>query len=453
MTSRHDERKGLVKVYWADIRKRVVAVEPKFAHLVDELNPDKSFPLYLAYYPYGNLKGDTESTFIPKLEGGSYRLSDPDAPKDIIKHLGYGIGSSPFGMVLEKEFEYFIDLKDERISMPQLIYTPGKFFPLSGLLSLKSKRSYAANAILSVASGARSAFILPNIGCVTNHARLQREFNIRRSPPKSMYEHWYLFKEIIHSGLLDNRWVSCILYFSEKWVEKLLNDKQWLILKMYLFELAWGYFAYERNRHYYDFIFSVIQKKRNLKPNPYLTDTARHLFTIALGEAPGYAPACKENALPLDALQKVFAESYDLKKYLPTIMQPEVFSFEHDRSSVYYSLQNPSTHMFSPKSRNASSTLFELRELEHIMRVFKEELASTQSLCSDTILFKISKGVEFQFFHNEIDRHRVIRPSTEVLMLDKKFNKACRYSSKDARFASDSKFMRGCISITKNDDT
>lgn len=61
MFTAQDERKGLVRVYWKDVRDRVSNVEPHFTQLVDELNPDKSFPLYLAYYPYGAVDADTKA--------------------------------------------------------------------------------------------------------------------------------------------------------------------------------------------------------------------------------------------------------------------------------------------------------------------------------------------------------------------------------------------------------
>ena len=32
-------------------------------------NSPNSFPLYLAYYPYGELKGDTISPLFPKIDG------------------------------------------------------------------------------------------------------------------------------------------------------------------------------------------------------------------------------------------------------------------------------------------------------------------------------------------------------------------------------------------------
>src|SRR3990167_7770785 len=160
MVTEVDEGKGLVKTSWEGISRRVAKIDPIFAKIVNELLPDKTFPVYLVYFPYGSLKGDIYSPFIPKQEGGYYRLSDPNAPKDVIKHLGYGKDSSPLGMVLDKQFEYFIDLKNEGITIPNAIYSPGSFFPLSRILGRKSSRTYAPNKLLTVTSGARSTFML-----------------------------------------------------------------------------------------------------------------------------------------------------------------------------------------------------------------------------------------------------------------------------------------------------
>jgi len=84
--------------------------------------------------------------------------------------------------------------------------------------------------------------MLPNIGCVTNHINLQRDFNVQLPPAKSLYDHWYIFREILNNKVSECSWRSCLIYFSEKWVEKLHTDKSWVYLKMYLHELAWKSF-------------------------------------------------------------------------------------------------------------------------------------------------------------------------------------------------------------------
>lgn len=445
MVTEIDDKNNVVKIDWSDVRERVAKVEPEFARLVDELNPDKSFPLFLIYLPYGVLKGDTQSSYLPDGKGNYYRLSDAHAPKEIIKYLGYGVGGSPMGMVLEKQLEYFIDLKHKNITIPWLVYSPGQFFPFSTILDCNSDHVYAPNGLLTVTSGARSTFMLPNIGCNTHHVNLKCDYNIQSMAPKTLYDHWTLFKNIIHSDVVKCDWKSCLMYFSEKWVNQLHNDKAWMKLKLYLHEKAWQKFEYERNRIYYDIAFSLIQEKRNLKPNPYLADTAKHLFATALGAVPGYVPACDEEALPVNILQQIFMESYGLKKYIPTIMQPEHFDFEKHQSPIYYSLQHPSTHVFSPKSREVSSTLSEILELEYIMRIFREELSNDANICSDTVIGKIARQVSFHYYHNKLDRQRIIVRSSDMPTRDERFT--IRHENTAAKFASDAPFVRGCVSI------
>ncbi len=442
-----DSGKGLVKVCWNDVREKVTKIEPAFAAHVDKLSPDKSFPIYLAYYPYGAIEADTESSLFPKRDGGFFRLTDADAPKDVCKHLGYSLDSGPLGMVMNKQLELFIDMKNEGITIPWLIYKPGMFFPFSTVLSIKNHRVYAPNGLLSSTAGARSVFMLPNIGCAINHSNLQRDLNTKNPPPRSLYEHWHIFKEIA-----DNRsdWRCCVMYFSEKWVAKLHSDPSWIALKQYMHELAWKHYEYERNRVYYDMTFSMIQKKRNLKPNPYLADTARHLFATAIGAAPGFVPALDDEALPLIDIQKAYSESYNLKKYLPTIMRPTHFLCENDTTPIYYSLQNPTTHIFSPKSREVTNTLYELRELENIMRVFIEELSKPNAPCNDTILGNIAKNVEFNYYHSKPDKYRIVKMTNEILKYDSRFSSALKIIKKPgAGFSADAPFLRGCISIKK----
>lgn len=450
MVTEIDEKKGLVKTYWNNIRTRVSKVAPEFAALIDELEPNKTFPVYLAYFPYGALKGDTISPFIPDIDGGFYRLSDLNAPKDVIQHLGYGKNSSPLGLLLDKKLEYFIDSKDLGITIPWVVASPGKFFPLARVLPNRSKRVYAPNGLLSVSSGVRSTFMLPNIGCQVNHSNLQCDFNIQLPPPKTLYDHWYVFKELINNPTINSDWRSCILYFSEKWLDKIQNDKQWLAVKTYLYEHAWDVFEFDTNRIYYDLAYSLIQNKRNLRPNPYLVDTARHLFTTALGAAPGYVPAIDSESMPVEILRDIFINSYGLKKYYPTIMQAAHFDYENDPNFIYYSLQNPSTYISSPKSRKASSTIVEMRELKHIMQIFIDELSQKGHPCSDTVIHDIACNIEFNYFHNKADRHKMITPSAEIAAMDPRINSMDeQYKLPASQFAADAPFVRGCISMRK----
>lgn len=197
-----------------------------------------------------------------------------------------------------------------------------------------------------------------------------------------------------------------------------------------------------------DIIFSMIQKQKNLKPNPYLVDTTRHLITIALGEAPGFSPACDANSLPLTELTKAFVESYSMNKYYAHIMQPTTFTFETAKHPVYYSLQYPSSFGFSPKARKVFSTLFEMRELSHIVKIFMNELGQSNGVCQDTVLKDMANSVTFDYFHNACDPHKVIQSSSALTTFDQRFAGLQKEKKQTyTKFAADSPFVRGCIGI------
>ena len=449
MFKENDDGKGLVRTYWENVRERVAKIDPILAGIIDELNPDETFPLYLAYYPYGEPITDQYSFYLPKDNGGqAFKLGDPNVKKELLADLGYAKDTLAMGMLLEKNIEWSIDIKGEETATPWLIYSPGAFFPFSYLLPPKSQNLYAPNAALITTSGVRSVLMLPNIGSTAQHAGLQKDFNIQSAAPKTLYEHWPIFKEIANNPISDCDWRSCILYFSEKWVDKLQHDKTWAQFKLHLHNLAWKLYEYQRNKTFYDIYFSIIQRRRHLKPNPYLVDIARHLFATAIGAVPGYIPAHNEDGLPLELFQKAYIESYGLNKYIPTIMQATHFDFEKDTYPIYYSLKHPSTHIFSPKARKAFSAIVELRELEHIMKICIQEWQKEGEICSDTIMSKAAKYLECTYFHNEEDRINIVKPSSIIPTLDDRFNKSAEtYKIQDAIFANDAPFVRGCVSL------
>ena len=131
-------------------------------------------------------------------------------------------------------------------------------------------------------------------------------------------------------------------------------------------------------------------------------------------------------------------------------MCPTHFNFETDTTPIYYSLQNPSTHIFSPKSREVTNTIYELRELENIMRVFTEELSKSNSPCNDTIVGEIANQVEFNFYHSKQDKSNVVKMTDEIARRDSRFiDTEHKIKKPNAVFSTDAPFLRGCISITR----
>jgi hypothetical protein len=293
--------------------------------------------------------------------------------------------------------------------------------------------------------------MLPTIGRKQNITKLKRSLSIESPCGTDLYDQSGLFRDIAGSQLINSNWRSCLLFFSKKWADALLMDKTFSKLRQYLLEAAWQRTAYNRNSDYYDITFSLIQKKHNMKPNPYLVDTARHLFTIALGRVPGFSPAIDEESVPLVDLQHAFIEVYCLSQYFPTIIVPKSYVFEKEENPIYYSLQYPSVYKFSPKSRAVSSTLYDLRELKYIMDKFIHELSSKDSMHSGTILNDIAKNIAFDYYQNKQDNYKLIHLSELLVEQDERFTYIAGDKNflSNANFAADGKFVRGCVAIRK----
>jgi hypothetical protein len=431
------------KIHWEDIRDKIKLIDTTFAALVDQLSPGKKYPIYQVFYPYGAMKGDTVSPFIPLADGTWCRLSDPRVPSDIIKHLGYGANSSPFGMIVDKCFEYFISIDNGSKIIPWSIYKPGAIFPLGRFFDARDVRVYSPNGVMSVSAGVRSCFSLANIGCEKNFRTIKRELDISTNAPKKLVQHWNLFKLFANKPELNCEWTASLIYFSEEWFNKLMHDPAWQPLYTYLLKKGWVQSDYIRSRTYYDIVFSEAQKARSLKPNPYLADTARHLFDIALGISPGFEPATNETLLPLKTIQDTLVNLYRLDKYAPTIIQANHYTFEEAKAPIYYSLKYPTTISYSPSSRNSSSTMYELNELEHLLNTYKIELSGASSLCKDTVMSQLAEKINFQYYHNSQAPNKIIAPSKLIADIDKRF-----LGKSKKILAEDGKFFRGCVSIS-----
>lgn len=447
MTVNIDSEQNLLQCYWQDVRKKVHTIEPQFASLIDELDPGKKFPIFIAKYRYGDVIADTKRQLLPNPNGpGTVDIADPSIPQVVTKNLQLGADTMPFGMVLDKKVECFIDFTDKQITTPNRVWKPGQIFTLGRILNHGAKRRYSPNSILIGIAGVRSTFMLPSIGCTSQHVNLQNDYRIKSTAAKSLYDHWTIFKEITESDRVDCDWQASLLFFADTWEEHLYNDPAWQKLWLYLYRLGWESAEYYRNQIYYDLTFASIQQKRNLRPNPYLSDTARYLFATAAGAVPGYRPSNDEEALPLSIIQKAFVESYGMKKYWPIVMEPDYFHYESSLP-IYNSLQTIAAPSLSPGSRRIVNTLFEMQELAHIMKIFLEEFSKETGFCSDAVLNKMTNSVEFSYFHNQKDRRNIINEATNIKTYDSRFMQESMFSTGD--FCSDAKFFRGCIGIRK----
>lgn len=444
MYTQFNANSGIVRTTWQDIEDKVAKIDSKFSAMVNKLSPGDDYPVYLLYLPYGMLKGDTESSYLPTHDGGFCKLSDESLPTTIKNELGYGMKSSPLGMILENHLEYYIDIDNEVI--PYDVAGPGRIFNKSILLNRQLGRNYSPNGVLKASAGSRTCFLLPSINSYKNIIKLSNHLKLNIVPPKRLYDHWHVFKKITSSKVAQSNWRVCLLYLSEKWISSLSQDPAWIELKAYISEKDRAHHQYNSNNTFYEIFYSYVQKNNNLKiTNPYITNTAIHLIKIALGEMPGYIPAINEESLPLFDIQSAFNDFYDIEHH-PTIMIPHMFKFEDTPPPVYYSLQQPTMPSYSIKRNDRVSANEEIKAIDYILPSFLESMRNNTGMLNGTVFNELARKVNFSYFHNVPFKNDIIRSSEELQNIDLRFTTSLLSSSK--KFCHEGKFLRGCIKIS-----
>lgn len=434
---------SIEKLTWDQLRNKVALVNKTIANLIDHLSPDDSLQLYKVSYPFGTTIVKQGQLQLPNKAGKIVPVSDESIPQEIKKDLAYASGGLPVGLVLKNSYELYIETA--RAILPVVIATPGATFALWKQLDLQPH--FHPIRLFNINAGARSLFMLPNVGETISHNNLKRDYGMNLPAPANLFEQWAIFKSIADHANAD--WRVELLFLPEQWLIKAKSDPAWHALYIYLLENAWVTSAYERNQIFYEFALSVVQANRNLKPNPYLRDTVKHLLSIAMGATPGFRPAVDETMGPIKLLQQAYLDSYGLKKYTPIMLHPAHFDFNHeDTRPVYYSLQSPTTLAFSPRSRRLSSTLFDLRELKYITETFFEEVKNNHAHLEDTAVGKVVNEIQCRYFHSKEDPHKEIELSDDLFHCDVNF---CydAHQTNAFDYPANAAFLRGCVQPSK----
>jgi hypothetical protein len=429
----------LKKYTWKTARKLVKSVYPELAEIIDELSPDDRLALYVAKYSYGTMIVDNGVFFIPNSDGRIVPLQHSTIPESYKKDLDFD-GTIPVGLVMKNSIESFM-LQGKRI-------TPFTLFRVGDMLALwrifDKGKSYQEAPFWKISSGSRAICMLPKITDQSGYRLLKKKYNLSSPIPKNLGDHWPIFSYLANHPEFSEPWSSEIIYFSKEWFAH-REDSQWSRFYHFLLHKVWQESGFTRNKMMFDYFFSIIQEKRNLKPSPYLADTFSHLMAICSGEASGFIPARDNTAAPIGGLQKVFIEDYRLKKYPPVIMHTHHFSLEK-KIPVYYSFEIPTTMQFSPKSNSALTTMAEIREIKHITETLLEEIQAGNLGIERTPLFSVAKNLKISFYHNEKDATQEVSSARNLALLDKSLTQVI-INNKQYTFPESSPFFRGCITV------
>lgn len=369
---------------WEAARQWVVDGNPELVQIIDKISPGDDFKLYRASYYYGDMVDDGQ--FSVRSDNGLQALAKIDRSNNFAKELMYSQGSIPAGIVLEGCMELFMDSGSK--IMTKRIFKKGDAFALWRKMD-GSKESLHPLYLMYLSAGVRSIFMLPNIGDHISHANFRREYNLNIAAPKNLLEHWRVFKALANQQPRGENWRLRLLLFFEKWFEKIHGDDPvWDSLRVYFYKKMWQKTAYWRNQVFYDYNFSLAQNRCNLKPNPYLMDTLKHLLAVMVSALPGFSANGNDDCAPISFIKKAYIECYQLKDYIPTILHPAYF--DDDEENLFYSLQFPTTLVFSPKS-NQANNLQQLRELQHLYSIIFNEFINRDFGMASTLFENVLK--------------------------------------------------------------
>ena len=428
------------KTSWKEIKYKVKAINPSIYDVIEQILPDESIPFFLAQYAFGEHFGVKNHAYIPTSSGKLEKIDSKHTDNELFRHLGYGKDSLPLGMILDKYCEWHYFGENDRI-FPDCVQGPGAIFNMQVVFD---EDKTVDNNVLSVSSGALSSYLLPNIGCKRKHIRIKKYFNVSAPAPKSPYEHYLIFKEILQDKSNRTNWYSQILYFSEQFIEEVKHNEKWLKLKLYFSEAL----RRKLNQNTYDSscndLFLSAKKINRYRPTPFIMDTAKYVFNICMGSGIGSKPAVDEQYFPIKEIQKIYNECYGLE-YTPTIMVPS--SLHGNNDSVYYPLQCPFAKINTFKTNQSNSTLTELETLKNVLLAYQEEFTEENGDAFGSPLYHVSKETEFSFYHYKATGKQTIRSPLDLLESDKRF--AFSYCDENTSFSSDAKLFRGCVRLSR----
>lgn len=237
---------------WDKVRKAVSTVNSELAGIIDELNLDKSYKIYRGQYNFGELILKQGCLQIPKGPQQLCSLADSSIDSTIRDDLGYNLGTNPVSLILSGASEIYLPLEEYTIPFAYGILPPGKV--LSTWKVLSARQSHGPAFIWNMSSGARSLFMLAKISKSAAHNKLIKTYDIQQGTPKTILDHWKVFKELSIKENFENKWLTDIIFLSKKFFDK-LNDPAFLRFKLYLLEQAWEGSNYWRHQFIWNLIF------------------------------------------------------------------------------------------------------------------------------------------------------------------------------------------------------
>ena len=397
-----------------------------FFELVSNDTDKPDSPLLRLSFPYGaNI-----------IDGGRYSVID--CLDKTTQGSYFKTSELPVAINTSKNIEEYSHVDKHCIA--QGVLDEGTFFGNSKELYINRGNLNFSNYFCA---GVKDIFMLPKISENKANQRLFAKYDITTpQAPVSYDQHYQTFYNITRHNP-DVIWKSELIIFSKEWHDYFASSKdiQNYFLKLNFreslarsfhtkFQLLWQYFM-------------LCAEKRNLTStlSPHISNIIKHLLLIALGAAPGFAPAIDDIQAPVSALQRAYIDDYEIDT-IPTVMALQFYNTEK-KVPVYYSLQKLEASM--------SSTIYPRRSAIQDLIIIKNALYAFSEMLEKQNHETLSmlKNVRFDFFHTEPKGHTDIKPVSCLINEDKRFETLLVKQTKKRPVAVNASFFRGCIRIHK----
>lgn len=440
MTKRNCIVGSIHRIFWPEAKIIIERTYPALYQILSKLEGINNTYYYVASYGFGDYMGISTAARVANEEGDIVPIRDNSVNVQVQKDLLYGADSAPLGMIIKNCFEWHHITREEKL-FPIAVQGEGAVFNVRIIFN-ESKS--ITNNYLSATAGALSASMLSNIGCRHKHTLMRRELNLDEVEPKSPYEHYQVFEDIIKKTKDD--WSAEILFFPENFINRIQTDDRWLQLKYFFSEYYRKKTLASWHEIFSDELLLSAKRINRLRPTPYFIDTAKYIFRMFTGAALGVAPAVDESCFPLKTIQTVYREIYGLP-YTPTIMVPQLLNEKNKR--VYYPMIYPITKIDAFRTHISRSAYKELEQIKDLLSAYQTEFMEKDNECYGSPLYEACRRTSLSYYHFRGERDGNILSSRQVIEDDKRFGFTY---TRPGDFPYDAKLFRGCICVEQHND-
>jgi len=430
-------------VNWRQVRSQLNQLCPEITALIDTLPNHNELQFVRARFPWGAAVEDGDQLWF-YYNNEPINYCDKNFPAEIKALLNYNWQGIPVGIMTHNTLEWHINLNDHII--PIGIVKPGTIFSLYSIFD-PEHATHVTHKAYSSTAGSRSLMTLPKISHTGYNERLSRVYGVTdHLCPKTLSQHWPLFKDIVDSKAFHSNWYCEMLLFTKDFIAQLAQHCE---LRYALLNRIWNYTAFSRNYAMYDFAWATFTEKlpNSIRNTPFIIETAKHVVKLALREVPGFVPVTDDVPGPVSKLTQAYLEVYRIRYYLPIFMAAEIFD---GKNPVYYSLHRHTFFHPLPNRANASRTIDELKVIKRSVESFCEAVLNHKLpfKMDDTLLYQTLKEVEFEFFHPQ-GTGKINTDIDAIAKEDRRFSKIVDglNPTKDQEFPSRSVFFNGCIRV------